>query len=139
MLDGCSLLIAGVKGCNTYQVQLTFAMARHAAVDLALVLKVPPLAPKPDRLPDEQLQRLRERFREAGLDVAEGPAVDARLAELREMYEPFVNGLADRLLFTLPAILVENPDADNWQRSAWQPRTPGFGSLSVAEEDQHFG
>ena len=32
-----------------YQARLTFAMARHAAVDLALVFQTPPLPPQPDR------------------------------------------------------------------------------------------
>src|SRR5437867_152541 len=48
VLDTCAFLIVGVKGHNPYQAQLTFAMARHAAVDLALVLKTPPLASDPD-------------------------------------------------------------------------------------------
>ena len=32
-------MIAGVDGVDTYQAQLTFAMARHVAVDLAQVFK----------------------------------------------------------------------------------------------------
>src|SRR5262249_4912734 len=49
ILDTCSVLLVGVKGAGAYQAQLTFAMARHAAVDLALVFRTPPLAPDPDR------------------------------------------------------------------------------------------
>ena len=36
ILDTSSLLIAGVDGPDGYQARLTFAMARHAAVDLAM-------------------------------------------------------------------------------------------------------
>src|SRR5438128_3297382 len=94
ILDTCALLIVGVKDATPYQAQLTFAMARHAIVDLALVFRTPPLVPDPDRLPNDRLLQLRALLREAGLSLREGPAVDAKLAELRAMYEPFVNALA---------------------------------------------
>src|SRR5262249_52903027 len=80
MLDTCALLIVGVTGNNPYQAQLTFAVARHAVVDLALVFRTPPLAPDPDRLAGSELQRLRQELREAGLDLREGAGVDAKLA-----------------------------------------------------------
>src|SRR5262249_5701683 len=50
ILDTSALLIAGVDGADSYQARLTFAMARHAAVDLALVTQTAPVSPQPDRL-----------------------------------------------------------------------------------------
>ena len=139
MLDTCALLMVEVKSHDSYQAQLTFAMARHAAVDLGLVLKSPPLPPDQDRLPPELRLRLRETLRVAGMALHEGPEVEARLTELRGMYEPFVNGLAQRLLFTLPPIVPSEPTADNWQRSAWMKRIPGIGSLAgAAKDEEHF-
>jgi hypothetical protein len=139
ILDTCAFLIVQVKGNNSYQARLTFAMARHTVVDLALVLKAPPIAPDPDRLSANQLQQLRQQLREAGLDMREGAAVDAQLAELRGMYEPFVNALARRLLFGLPAVVPEKSTPDNWQTSAWMPRAPEIGSLSKKNaRDGHF-
>jgi voltage-gated potassium channel Kch len=133
VLDACALLIVGVKGKDAYQAELTFAMARHAVVDLSLVLKVVPRTPAVDRLTDSQLERFRNQLREAGLELRDGPAVAARLAELRGMYEPFVHALAQHFLFTLPEMVLEQPIADNWQRSAWMKRTPGIGNLTLAE------
>src|SRR2546421_1895340 len=91
MLDTSALVIAGVRPADAFQAQLTFATARHVVVDLAQVYKVPPLAPDPDRLPGERLQRLREVFRESGIDLPGGAEVDRRLIELRGMDEPFLN------------------------------------------------
>jgi ion channel len=139
VLDTSALLIAQVKGHNAYQAQVTFAMARHAAVDLALVFKTPPVVASLERLPSEQLQRLRQQLRDSGLELHQGAAADARLAELRGMYEPFVAALARRFLFALPRIVPEKIVADNWQRSAWMQRAPGIGSLPVAATgDDHF-
>jgi hypothetical protein len=139
VLDTCALLIAGVKGFNPYQAQFTFATARHAAVDLALVFWTPPKPVEPDRFAQGQVARLREALGEAGVILRQGPEADARLAELRAMYEPFVNGLAQYFMFTLPPVLSEKAVVDNWQTSAWTRRTPGIGGLpGVAPGDEHF-
>ena len=138
ILDTCALLIVAVEEAKSYQAQLTFAIARHAVVDLSLVFHTQPLAPEPERLPAARLLRLREMLSAAGLALREGPAVDARLAELRAMYEPFVNGLGHFLLFTLPPILSDKVAVDNWQTSAWMRRTRGFGRLPPNVVDDHF-
>jgi hypothetical protein len=137
VLDICTLLLAAVKDGPLYQAQLTFAMARHAAVDLALVFQVPPLPPDPDRLPAEQWHQLRKQLVVEGLPLRDEPVVTAKLAELRGLYEPFVNALAHRLLFALPPIVPAKPAVDNWQTTAWTRRAPGIGKLP-ADGDEHF-
>ncbi len=138
VLDGCALLIAGIKGANSYQAQLTFAMARHAMVDLALVLKISPVELDESRLSAARFQRLRELLAEAGLEL-DGDQVEKKFAELRAMYEPIAFGLAHRLLFNMPPILANKPPVDNWQTSAWLRATPGIGELPAVESrDEHF-
>jgi hypothetical protein len=129
ILDTCAFLIAQVKGHNSYQARLTFAMARHVVVDLALIFNTPPQTPQPDRLPAGQLQLLRKQLREEDMDIAEGTTADQQLADLRGTYEPFVNALAQRLLFTLPSFVPEKATSDNWQTSAWMPKVLPIGSL----------
>jgi hypothetical protein len=135
VLDTSALLIAAVKEADAYQTQLTFAMARHATVDLALVFKTPPQPPEPDRLPPPRWQRLCESLHQAGLELREGPAVEKKMAELRATYEPFVNALARRLLFTVPAWLPDHAVVDNWQTSAWTKRVEGIGALPLSAAD----
>jgi hypothetical protein len=140
ILDTSALLLAGVDGPDSYQARLTFAMARHAAVDLALVFQTPPLPPQPDRIPEGEFARLRESLCEAGIKMRDGPAVVTALAELRGLYEPFVNALAVYFLFTMPPFRPETPPVDNWQTTAWTPRSPGLGGLPSAAigGDNHF-
>ncbi len=139
ILDTCALIIAGVQDIDPYQAQLTFAMARHAAVDLALIFQTPPHAPTVDRLPPERLAAMRAEFEKVGLALQAEKAVDIRLTELRGLYEPFVNALAEFLLFKLPPVVVDKPSVDNWQTSAWTKRTPGIGNLNASLDDGHFG
>src|SRR5262249_513689 len=60
ILDTCSFLIAQVKDHNAYQARLTYAMARHAVVDLAMIFRTPPVKPQSNRLPPEQLRLLQK-------------------------------------------------------------------------------
>ncbi len=140
ILDTCAFLIVGSRGNQAYQAQLTFAMARHAAVDLSLVLNAEARSPDVDRLPVEKLCALHQQLKIAGLDLDEDAICDARLRDLRALYEPFVEALARRLLFALPPIVPETVTADNWQRSPGMPRTPGIGRLpSPGDGEEHFG
>jgi hypothetical protein len=139
ILDTSALLIAAVDGPDGYQARLTFAMARHAAVDLGLVFQTPPRPPESDRLPAATFGLLHESLRGAGLEMHGGAAVAKALAELRGLYEPFVNALAAHFLFALPPFWPEKPPVDNWQTSAWMRRSPGLGGLPAAgAQDDHF-
>jgi hypothetical protein len=139
ILDTCALLLVETKRANTYQTQLTFAIARHAAVDLSLILKARPHVVSDVRFSREQREQLRAVLAKAGVPLTGGDT-ESRLAELRSMYEPFLYALAERFLFDVPPIVssIEN-NADNWQRSAWMRRAPAIGSLPAARvEGDHF-
>ncbi|HEV3143332.1 MAG TPA: potassium channel family protein [Gemmataceae bacterium] len=139
ILDTSAILIAGAEEFDGYQARLTFAMARHAAVDLALVFHAMPRPPQPDRLADVELARLQHTLRTAGLRIGDGPNVIKALTELRMLYEPVVNALAAHFLFALPPFLPEKPPVDNWQTSPWMPRAPGLSVLPAAKDaEDHF-
>jgi hypothetical protein len=137
-LDTSALVLSGAEGADPcqYQAGLTFAMARHAVVDLAQVYQVPPTEPEPDRLPADRLRRLRAELGVAGLALRDGAAADRTLAELRGMYEPFLAALSRFFLLELPPVLPDSTPVDNWQTSAWMRRTRGLGALA-AEADDH--
>jgi hypothetical protein len=137
MLDACALILTGLPGGDIYQAQLTFAMARHAAVDLAMVFRTSPLPFQPDRLPRERLELVRERLREAGLNLRSDKVAEEKLAELRQLYEPFVNALGEFLLFAAPPVVPEKPPVDNWQSSAWMRRAAGLHRLPAEAPDEH--
>ena len=142
VLDTCSILMTQVSGVNTYQAEVTFAIARHAAVDLTLVLRgqAPPAEKLIDRLPPDQYQQLRDALHKAGVSLRSGPDAESALTQLRSTYAPFLQALGDRLLLTLPPILGPEGVPDNWQRSAWMKPTPGIGSLPTGTpNEEHFG
>lgn len=131
ILDASALLVTSTEGPPARQARLTFAMARHAVVDLAQAFSTPPESGGDDRLPPIVLARLRAELKSAGLTLAHGPEADARLADLRRMYEPYAAALARHLRQPLPAWHYESRRRDNWQASAWD-------KTSAAWMDEHF-
>jgi hypothetical protein len=119
MLDVTSLLMAGIEGVHPEQAKLTFAMARHAAVDLAQVVNAQHDPAAPDRLPVVELESLREALAAAGLRLKSDEAAREKLAKLRSMYEPYVHSTAQNLMLTLPAWRHAEKTRDNWQAGPW--------------------
>jgi hypothetical protein len=128
ILDLSALVEVGIEGVPTWQAHVTFAMARHAAVDLTQVLHAIP-DPAADRLSDNDLEELRRQIESAGLVPARSPEADRRLLDLRRSYEPYVNGLARALMMSTPPWWHRQTVRDNWQVS---PRGgPGSGGAHL--------
>jgi predicted membrane protein len=121
ILDTCALVLVGVGDTPTWQAKLTFAMARHAVVDLAQVFRTTPAAPEMElcRLLPGELERIREILAKNNTQLRDGPEAEAKLAELRLMYEPYVCALSELLLMPLPPWIVGSEAIDNWKTSAW--------------------
>src|SRR5213593_4296195 len=80
VLDLSALITVGLEQVPTWQARVTFAIARHAAVDLSQVLYASPDASE-DRLPADELEQLRRQLEEVGLRPARSPDADRRLLE----------------------------------------------------------
>ena len=128
VLDVCAFIISSLPQGPVWQARLTFAMARHAAVDLTLVFNKKPDTPETDRLPPERLARLHRIIGDAGTAFNENDEAVIRLNELRALYEPYVTFLASRLEQTLPDWLPNDDLSDNWQTSAWDKSDHFFES-----------
>lgn len=139
ILDASALVIAGVDGLRPEQAKITFAMARHAVVDLAQVVNARYNPSAPVRLPEEQLNRLRQNLAERGVKLREGAAFEEKLTNLRSMYEPYAVAIALNLSITLPPWIHPEKQKDNWQAGPWD-RAIQARSLAgkVQSVDEHF-
>ena len=138
ILDTSSLLIAGVQGHEARQAQLTFAMARHALVDLAQIFNVSSASPAVDRLPQEQYDELYGRLCQSGVAMCrDGHSYD-RLRELRVLYEGYAEGLARYLHMPLPPWMPPAPKLDNWERVARIRAQSELSQDSVGANEEHF-
>ena len=119
MLDVTSLVLTGIEGVHAGQAKLTFAMARHAAVDLAQVVNARYDPQAPDRLTDESFNSLREALTSAGLRLRMGDQARPKLDRLRSMYEPYVHSTGQNLMLSLPPWQQPDKMRDNWQAGPW--------------------
>ena len=116
VLDLSALVVVGIDGLPSFQAHVTFAIARHAAVDLTQIFHVRP-DDSADRLSVRDLDALRRQLEEAGLRPSRSPEADARLDDLRRLYEPYIAGLAASLLMPSAPWLRAKATRDNWQSS----------------------
>jgi hypothetical protein len=139
MLDVTSLTVAGIEGVRTDQAKLTFAMARHAAVDLAQVVNARYDPQAYERLTSEEQKRMRETLAANGLRLRSDDYADEKLAKMRLLYEPYVQSIARNLLITLPPWILAEKKKDNWQGGPWDKiiQAKGLGA-PVRVTDDHF-
>src|SRR6185436_5593761 len=78
ILDTCALVLVGVGDTPTWQARMTFAMARHAVVDIAQVFRTKPRGDYSCelRLPAGELERLRFILKENGIQMSGGAATE---------------------------------------------------------------
>jgi hypothetical protein len=137
ILDTCSLVMVGIDGVPKWQAQLTFKMTRHAVVDLAQVFNTSPVKVDGSRLTREELEHMRNVLGETGIALRNEPGDEKILAELREMYEPYIEVLSQYLLMPLPGWLPKPKAIDNWQTSAWEVRTAREEPFKKCMRDAH--
>ena len=121
ILDTCALVMLGTGKAPVWQARMTFAMTRHAVVDIAQVLRTAPrsMTHYVDRLPAQDLDRIRSLLEESHIDWIIDDETSKRLTELRKMYEPYVFELSAFLLMPLPPWILPADAIDNWKTSAW--------------------
>lgn len=141
MLDVTSLVLTGIEGVHPGQAKLTFAMARHAAVDLAQVVNARHDPDAPERLPDTDFDSLLAALSSAGLKLRADEYSREKLTRLRSMYEPYVHSTGRNLMLTLPPWKHIEKPRDNWQAGPWDRliQARGLGTLGkVGRTEDHF-
>jgi hypothetical protein len=119
ILDTCALGIVGIEGIDPFQARLTFAMGRHALVDLSQTLRLRPRIVEQAPVDPHTLFELRAWLAKSGVRLAPGAQADDRLAELRALYMPYADALSKLLVMPLPPCLPPAKARYNWETTAW--------------------
>src|SRR6266536_2288764 len=143
VLDATALVIAGIDGISNEQARWTFKMARHAVVDLAQVVVARFDPDAPERLTPADLAQIRSRLSQQGLKLRDSSEAEQKLAQLRQQYEPYCQGIARNLYITLPPWIRHDHIRDNWQAGPWDRmiQAQALGRISGDRRgiaDEHF-
>jgi hypothetical protein len=139
VLDTSALLIAGVRGHEARQAQLTFAIARHALVDLSQIFSLEPVNDAPDRLPPERYEQLYKLLSKSGIKVCPDGNSMERLRAMRKLYEGYAEALSGYLCMPLPPWIADQPHKDNWLavaklRAQTEEANPTSGTSTQTDE-----
>jgi hypothetical protein len=137
MLDVTSLVLTGIEEIHPGQARLTFAMARHAAVDLAQVVNARYDPNAADRMTEENFQSLRETLAGVGLKLKSTEDARLKLAKLRSMYEPYIHSTAVNLMVALPPWQHPSKTRDNWQAGPWDRMIQAKGLAVLGQKPVH--
>ncbi len=123
VLDTCALVITMIEGPTVRQAQLTFAIGRHALIDLGHVFHVEEKAAiheqeYEDRMPAAVFNRLCDALGEMQMRLCGDPPTMRRLAAIRKMYEPHAEALSEYLRMPLPLWVAEPKQKDSWKSVA---------------------
>ncbi len=118
ILDVCALVVARIEERPMPTARLTFAMARHAVVDLCAVFRLKPTPPPVDRLPPSEEKRLESFVAAVGVRFRADEASVAKFRALRAMYEPYVHALSSFLIMPLPEWVSPERANDSWHTMA---------------------
>jgi hypothetical protein len=97
--------MVGIEDLPTFQARMTFSSARLAVVELGRVLGVKPQVLAETRLTSSDYAQMRAELKDSGMLIVDDEGAEERLIEFRSTYEPFLTGLAEYLLLTLPGWL----------------------------------
>ncbi len=138
VLDACALLITTVEGAAARQSQLTFAMARHALIDLGHVFhQEGPAKEKEeaglDRLPARTFGEMCEILGDLHMRLCGDPAAMKRLTKIRMLYEPHAHALSEYLRMPLPLWIPEARKSDTWKAVSELRASSPEGALRASE------
>ncbi len=117
VMDTCAAILVGVEDQGPLQARMTFTMARQVLVEMARSFDVAPSRYNGgDRLGAATYARMQEELISAGVGWVQGEDTRETLAALRATYEPLLDGLAERLLLSLPPWIADADAVDHWHR-----------------------
>lgn len=120
VLDTCAFCIACLEHESRPQARLTFAVARHAVVDITQVFQRKPSADVPERFSPEDFKTVCDELRRRGLQLCSEEESWKQLEEMRRLYEPYVATLGRHLRMDLAPWTHPAGIKDNWVATKWQ-------------------
>jgi hypothetical protein len=121
ILDASAAVLCLIDGGPQFTATLTFAMGRHAAVDLSQIFGRKPV-PFEERMAPEILEELRRALAASGFSLRPEEEATDRLLQMRGLYEPYVSSLAPFLRMPLPGWVPVHEAVDDWQATEWRAR-----------------
>jgi hypothetical protein len=117
ILDTSALVLVSKNHYLHSYAKATFAIARHAAVDLTQAYYLNAYAPKADRLSKKDLLKLRKHLKDSGFLLKEETYAEEKLLFLRKLYEPYMKTLSDFFLMPITPFISDGEIQEAWRKN----------------------
>ncbi|MBS1706467.1 MAG: two pore domain potassium channel family protein [Armatimonadetes bacterium] len=124
MLDSTAIVLSCVRTHEEdarmllRQSEMTFAMVRHLAVDVAYILDAKPRAVK-ERVTREEFELIYSDLMHDGFKLNPIEEAWPKFSEMLKEFEPFLGGMSVNLFLAIPPPVLHEASKDSWQMSAW--------------------
>jgi len=116
ILDATTLVLVSKNSKLHIYAKSTFAIARHAAVDLTQAFYLNPHLPKNDRLSTQDLEKLRKLLKDSDFSLREGSQAEEKLLFMRKLYEPYMHALSDYFMMPITPFIIEGKIEEAWRK-----------------------
>lgn len=117
ILDSSAIILASKNKILHTSAKSTFAIARHAAVDLTQAFFLIPHSPSPDRLPSEDYKELRNSLKNSDISLKNETESETKLNYLRKIYEPYIYSLSNYFLMPITPFILKTEIEEAWRRT----------------------
>jgi hypothetical protein len=116
--DTSALISLSAQSELQHQAEATFAMGRHALIDITRVLGIQPVRLSSKRLAASDLGTIRDGIRSSSTCLDPSLLCYERVSGLMRLYESYSAALSSHLLMALPLWISEKEPQDNWRMAA---------------------
>lgn len=117
ILDTATLVLVSKNNKSHAYAKATFAIARHAAVDLTQAYYLNPKISPKNRLSKKDLSYVRKLLNTTDISLKEGDKADEKIEYLRALYEPYIQSLSEFFLMPINAFVVNGEKTEAWRKN----------------------
>lgn len=117
ILDASTLILVSKNHKLHYYAKSTFAIARHAAVDLTQAFYLNPHGPHHERLSQQDLMKLKKLLIATDLPLRDGNQMEEKLLFLRKLYEPYMQALSDYFHMPITTFMIKEKVVEAWRKN----------------------
>jgi hypothetical protein len=117
ILDASTLVLVSKNHDLHSQAKSTFAIARHAAIDLTQAFSLTPRSPNHERLTKKDLEQIRKLLKNSDFHMRENPYSDEKVTYLRKLYEPYIQALSDFFIMPITPFIYKGKIQEAWRKN----------------------
>jgi len=119
-----------------HQAEATFSLTSHVLIENAKLFRLSPQPLAEDRLSQAVLGQLRRTIAEGGAALDFRMLRQEKVSELRSLYEPYANALAEYLVMPMPSWVSQPSVPEHWRESSKKTAQPKAVASEPAQKTE---